>query len=60
MSNASKKCKRVNSEKAVSWGITFLNEMCSKTYITYACTSISFNLIPQKSAQESIQELISK
>lgn len=38
-------------------GNHFLNEMCTKTYIIYTCTSIYFNLIPQKSAQESIKEL---
>lgn len=55
MSNASEKCKTVNSKSFL--GNHFLNEIYAKPYIIYACTCQYFNLIPQKSAQESIQQL---
>lgn len=41
-------------------GDHFLHETCTKLSIIYACTSMYFNLIPQKSAQDPIQELCFK
>lgn len=57
MSNASKKCKRVNDEKAEFLGELLLKWHMHKNILIYACTSIYFNLIPQRSAQEYLPEL---
>lgn len=51
------KSVRVNNEKAEFLGESLLKRHTHKDILIYACTSIYFNLIPQRSAQEYLPEL---